>query len=123
MDLAQLVERGSEEPVDLVRLRESTLDGIALVVQSAERHVANVEAAGSSPARRIFWFYVAVITQPAECQSSKLERWVRIPLTAFGVPLAVIAQRVEQPPRKRQVAGSTPARGFCSAGFQPALAD
>ena len=54
VDLAQLVERGSEEPVVLVRLRESTLDGIALVVQSAERHVANVEAAGSSPARRIW---------------------------------------------------------------------
>ena len=56
---------------------------------------------------------VAVITQPAECQSSKLERWVRIPLTALQTH-AVIAQRAEQPPRKRQVAGSIPARGLNS---------
>ena len=80
VDLAQLVEHGFEAPAALVRLQESTLNGMALVAQSAERHVANVEAAGSSPARRIW--NVAVITQPAECQSSKLERWVRIPLTA-----------------------------------------
>ena len=52
VDLAQSVERGSEEPVVLVRFQESTLDEIALVVQSEERHVANVEAAGSRPARR-----------------------------------------------------------------------
>src|SRR5215212_8595097 len=64
-------------------------------------------------------FFVAVITQPAECQSSKLERWVRIPLTALQTH-AVIAQRAEQPPRKRQVAGSIPARGFeRSTGISP----
>ena len=34
---------------------------------------------------------------------------------------AVIAQRAEQPPRKRQVAGSIPARGFeRGTGISPA---
>ena len=71
-----------------------------------ECHVANVEAAGSTPARCSFEY--AVITQSAECRSSKPETWVRFPLTAC----AVVAQRAEQSPRKRPVVGSTPTRGF-----------
>ena len=49
---SQLVEHGFEAPAALVRLQESTLDGMALVVQSAERSPRR-QAAGSSPARRI----------------------------------------------------------------------
>lgn len=46
---------------------------------------------------------------PSDCPGRK--RWRRNAGNAFRPHPAVIAQMVEQPPRKRQVAGSNPARG------------
>lgn len=58
----------------------------------------------------------------AECRSSKPGTRVRFLLTAsasfgirhlpFGISVAVVAQSAERSPRKRQVAGSRPARGL-----------
>ena len=86
--VAQQVERRPENPEAEVRVLPDPLVCVAPVVQPvSEHHAANVEVAGSIPARR----------------SDVSVAWAHA--------CAVIAQRAEQPPRKRQVAGSTPARG------------
>ena len=78
---AQSVERGPEGPEILVRSQEPTLID-APVVQWNE----NAALPWRRPRVRVPPDALELCgsdNSAAECQSSKLERWVRIPLTAF----------------------------------------
>jgi hypothetical protein len=123
------VERRFEEPTGLVRFQRSTFFSTRVGSSAAEPRSAKAEARVQFPAGafsypplpvfreragvRALSLLNAVITQPAECRSSKPETRVRIPLTASN---AAVAQRAEQSPRKRPIAGSIPARGYRKSG-------
>ena len=83
---------------------------------AAEHRYAKAEARVQFPAGALCF---AVVTQSAECRSSKPQTWVRLPLTALMRSRnAVVAQWAEQSSRKRPVAGSIPARGLGQRGEQ-----
>ncbi len=111
VDLAQAVEHGFETPAVLVQVQRSTL----MVVEIApvvHRQNATVPRSRQwvrpPPGARGY----AVITQAGRVAVFQTANAGSIPAHCY---LAVVAQRAEQPSRKRQVDGSRPSHG--SSGF------
>ena len=110
VDLAQMVERRSEEPLALVRFQESTCNSNRVGSSAVERRSAKAEArvrfpagawtlrSGNSIGRVPVFQTGDVGSTPTHCMNvAELQ--------------AVVAQEVEQSFCKRPIVGSTPARG------------
>ena len=115
VDLAQPVERRPEEP----RVPGSNPGVHSFGMPKGECRMPNEDACDRF--HSAFGTTEAVVTQ---WQSASLPNWERgfdshpphssfdIRQLAFGISHAVVAQSAERSPRKRQVAGSRPARGL-----------